>query len=41
MKLHRIDLSKQLYTHLQREFEKEEEGEKEWKEFSLTVMNNE
>jgi len=26
---------------LQRELEKEEEGEKEWKEFSLTVVNNE
>jgi hypothetical protein len=25
---------------LQRELEKEEEGEKEWKEFSLTVVNN-
>ena len=37
--LHRIYLAKQLYTHLQRELEKEEEGEKEWKELSLTVMN--
>jgi hypothetical protein len=38
--LHIIDLAKQWYTHFQRELEKEE-GEKEWKEFSLTVMNNE
>jgi hypothetical protein len=41
LNLHRIYLSKQQYTHFQREFEKEEEGEKEWKELSLTVMNNE
>ena len=29
LNLHKIDLAKQQYTHLQREIEKEEEGEKE------------
>jgi hypothetical protein len=29
-----------IHTFAER-IEKEEEGEKEWKEFSLTVMNNE
>jgi hypothetical protein len=38
--VHKIDLAKQGYTHLERELEKEVR-EKEWKEFSLTVMNNE
>jgi hypothetical protein len=37
LNLHRIDLecgkfeTRKYYTHLQREIEKEEEGEKEWK----------
>jgi hypothetical protein len=31
LNLHRIDLARKYYTHLQREIEKEEEGEKEWK----------
>jgi hypothetical protein len=30
LNLHRIDLARKYYTHLQREIEKEE-GEKEWK----------
>jgi hypothetical protein len=29
LNLHKIDLAKKEYTQLQREFEKEEEGEKE------------
>ena len=29
-----------IHTFVER-IEKEEEGEKEWKEFSLTVVNNE
>jgi hypothetical protein len=31
LNLHIIDLARKYYTHLQREIEKEEEGEKEWK----------
>ena len=31
LNLYIIDLAKQWYTNLQREKEKEEEGEKEWK----------
>jgi hypothetical protein len=31
LNLHRIDLARKYHTHLQREIEKEEEGEKEWK----------
>jgi len=31
LNLHRTDLARKYYTHLQREIEKEEEGEKEWK----------
>jgi hypothetical protein len=31
LNLHRIDLSRKYYTHLQREIKKEEEEEKEWK----------
>jgi hypothetical protein len=33
LNLHIIDLDRKYYTHLQREIEKEEEGEKEWKNF--------
>jgi hypothetical protein len=31
LNLHRIDLARKYHTHLQREIEKEEEREKEWK----------
>jgi hypothetical protein len=31
LNLHIIDLARKYYTHFQREIEKEEEGEKEWK----------
>jgi hypothetical protein len=31
LNLHIIDLARKYYTHLQREIEKEEEREKEWK----------
>jgi hypothetical protein len=31
LKLHKIDLDRKYHTHLQREIEKEEEREKEWK----------
>jgi hypothetical protein len=31
LNLHKIDLARKYYTHLQREMKKEEEGEKEWK----------
>jgi hypothetical protein len=31
LNLHRIDLARKYYTHLQREIEKEEAREKEWK----------
>jgi hypothetical protein len=31
LNLHKIDLARKYYTHLQREIKKEEEGEKEWK----------
>jgi hypothetical protein len=30
LNLHRIDLARKCYTHLQREIEKEEAREKEW-----------
>jgi hypothetical protein len=31
LNLHRIDLARKYHTHLQREIEKEEAREKEWK----------
>jgi hypothetical protein len=31
LNLHRIDVARKYHTHLQREIEKEEEREKEWK----------
>jgi hypothetical protein len=31
LNVRRIDLARKYYTQLQREIEKEEEGEKEWK----------
>jgi hypothetical protein len=34
--LHRIDLDRKYYTHLQREIEKEE-GEKEWKNYHSSL----
>ena len=38
LNLHKIDLARKYYTHLQREIEKEE-GEKRMEELSLTVFH--